>query len=276
MSTKQELLQTCKILGVEGVNSKTTNDELRTAINAKLGNPDLDVNDQDANNEKTESYAAVIAKAGPESVASATGPVVSEAHNIPNLAPTGIWEGRRAKMRRVKTGHNDMNGALFNWNGYPCIIPLDSVVDVPWPIYEIIKNCVGMEMEIRQEDDPKDRSRVVNVKDITYFDKYPFQYMGVTPGTEDLPESPWEYTLDMYVEGFKGYSVRMWRQLCILWEINDAQANIKPGISPEQEIETRRNAIHFQLNLPMNAEPIIRRQVRNEKRVDIGLPAMAA
>jgi len=169
-----------------------------------------------------------------------------------------------------------MSGAIFNWNGYPCIIPIDTVVDIPWPIFEIIKNCVGMEMEIRQEDDPHDKGKVRNIKEIEYFDKYPFQFMGVTPGTEDLPESPWEYTLDAYVEDFPGFSVRMWRQLCILWEINDKQAKIVPGVEPDEEIRTRRNAIHYLLNLPQGAEAGMRRRVRNEKRVDIGLPAMAA
>jgi len=276
MSAKQDLLKTAKVLGIEGVNTKSTIDELRAAINVKLGNPDLGADDQEAKDERTDSYAATIAKAGPESVASETGAVKAKVNNIPNLAPTGIWEGRRAKVRRVKTGHNDMSGAIFNWNGYPCIVPIDMDVDIPWPIFEIIKNCVGMEMEIRQEDDPRDRGKVRNIKEITYFDKYPFQFKGVTPGTEVLPESPWEYTLDMYVEDFKDYSVRMWRQLCILWEINDAQAKIVPGVSPEEEATTRRNAIHYQLNLPMDASIAIRKQIRNEKRVDIGLPAMAA
>ena len=276
MSRKQELLKAAKTLGITTVNTKSTVDELTKAINEVLGTPDLGVDDQDEKDERTASYAATIAKHGEEAVAKETGAVVAEVHNIPNLSPTGIWEGKRARLRRVKTGHNDMSGAIFNWNGYPCIIPIDKQVDIAWPIYEIIQNCVGMEMEIRQEDDLKDKGKVRNIKDITYYDKYPFQYMGVTPGTEDLPESPWEYTLNMYVDDFPGYSVRMWRQLCILWEINDEQAHIKPGVSPEEEIRTRRNAVHYLLNLPQDVELEIRARVRNEKRVDIGLPAMAA
>jgi hypothetical protein len=276
MSTKQELLDTAVMLGIKGVTTKTPLAELRSMINAKLGNPDLGTDDQDGKDAKTDSYAAVISKAGPESVAKATGAVTAKPHNIPNLAPTGIWEGKRAKVRRVKTGHNDMNGAIFNWNGYPCIIPIDVDVDIPWPIFGIMQQCVGMEMEIRQEDDPRDKGKVRNIKNITYYDKYPYQYKGVTPGTEDLPESPWEYTLDQYVDDFPGFTVRMWRQLCILWEISDAQAKIVPGVSPEEEMETRRNAVHYLLNLPQDADADLRQKVRDEKRSDIGLEERAA
>ena len=53
MATKQDLLKAAKMLGIEGVNTKSTVDELNTAINAKLGNPDLENDDQNA--EKTAS-----------------------------------------------------------------------------------------------------------------------------------------------------------------------------------------------------------------------------
>jgi hypothetical protein len=139
-----------------------------------------------------------------------------------------------------------------------------------------MQQCVGMEMEIRQEDDPRDKGKVRNIKNITYYDKYHYQYKGVTPGTEDLPESPWEYTLDQYVDDFPGFTVRMWRQLCILWEISDAQAKIVPGVSPEEEMETRRNAVHYLLNLPQDADADLRQKVRDEKRSDIGLEERAA
>jgi len=276
MNTKPELLAACKTLGITGVDKNTKNEILRAKIQEKLGNPDLGANDKTEKDERTDSYASTIAKAGAGAVASKTGPVTGSADNIPNLSPNGDWEGKRARIRRVKTGHNDMSGAIFNWNGWPAIIPIDVECDVAWPIFEIIKKCEGMEMEITQEDDPKDKGKVRNVKTITHYAKYPFQFIGITPGTENLPESPWEYTLDAFVEDFPNYTVRMWRQLCILWELPDSQCNIKPGISPDDEVEVRKNAVHYALNLPIEADKAMRIRIRDEKRADIGMEAKAA
>lgn len=274
MSEKQDLLKAAKTLGCKGVNTSSNLADLRKAINEKLGVPDS--GDDDLDTKITESYAATVLKAGSDAVAAKTGPVVASSRNIPNLSPNGKWEGKRARIKRTMTGHNDMMGAIFNWNGWPTIIPIDAVVDVAWPIYEIILNCTGMDMDIRQEDDPRDRSKVRNIKNITYYEKYPFQFMGITPGTEDLPESPWEYTLDAYVNDFPEYTVRMWRQLCVLWEISDDQASISPGLGPDQEIVCRRNSVHYLLNLPQGVDVKVRKQVRNEKRSDIGMEAKAA
>jgi hypothetical protein len=285
MSTKQDTkakLMAAKILGISGLNENTPIDEIDKAINEKLGKSDS--GDDNLDKRILDSHVATITKHGEEAVAKASGPVVADLMNIPNLSPTGQWEGKRAHLKRTKTGHNDMQGAMFNWNGWPCIIPIDKWVDVAWPIYEIIQKCRGMEMEIRQEEDPRNKGRVKNIKDISYFDKYPFTCIGVTPGTEDLPESPWEYTLDMYVKDFPGYTVRKWRQLCILWEISDDQANISAGMSPEKEVDVRRNSIHYHLNLPLaqseekedGATLEVREQIRNEKRSDIGMEAIAA
>ena len=271
--TKQELLKAAHGLGITGVNLNTRKDEIQSKINAVLGVPDLDTHDQD---HQVEAIVATVAKHGEEAVATETGAVTAIGRNIPNLAPTGKWQGKRARLIRTKTGQNDMSGAIFNWNGWPCIIPIDVQVDIAWPIFEIIKMCRGMLLDIELRVDPQNKGRVHNIKHIKYYDKYPFQFMGVTPGTEDLPESPIEYTLDMYVEDFPGYTVRMWRQLCILWEINDEQAKIKPGIGPEKEIESRRNAIHYALNLPMETSLEIRQRVRNEKRADHSMEAKAA
>lgn len=281
MSTKQDLLKAAKTLGITTVDKDSSDDEIRTAINAALGVPDLD--DDDRSNEqkagddqRTDSMAAVLAKHGREAVASQTGPVVATEQNIPNLSPTGQWQGKRARIRRVKTGHNDMGGAIFRWNGWPTIVPLDTVVDVAWPIYEIMKQCVGMQMEITQEEDPRDKGRIHNKKNITYYDKYPYQFLGVTPGTEHLPESPWEYTLDQYVDDFPGFDVRKWRQLCILWEIADAQCEVSPGMKPADELEARRNAIHYALNLPQTANKADRERFRRQKFMDIGMKERAA
>jgi len=268
--TKQQLLQIAKTLGLTSVDRTMKVDDIRTAVNAKLGIVD---SADDQQNQKAESLSRVVLQHGKEAIATESGAVTAQPRNIPNLSPSGQWEGKRARIRRVKTGHNDMGGAIFNWNGWPTIIPIDQTVDVAWPIFGIIQNTVGMKMNIRQETVG---DKVNNVKDITHYDKYPFQFLGVTPGTEDLPESAWEYTLDAYVGDFKDFSVRMWRQLCVLWEINDAQANIKPGTDPDEESIARSNAIHYHLNLPQGVDLETRQRVRNEKRQDIGMEAKAA
>jgi len=276
MSAKQDLLKAAKTLGIDNVSNADGMNVIRAAINAKLGQPDLPNHDQEQQDEITDSYAAVINKHGEEAIARTTGAVLATRTNIPNLSPDGVWQGKRARIRRVKTGHNDMGGAIFKWNGWPAIIPLDQEVDIAWPIFGIIQACKGMRMEIAQEEDQRDKGRVQNIRNISYYDKYPYQFLGVTPGTEDLPESAWEYTLDQYVEGFPGYSVRMWRQLCVVWELSDEQCKIMAGIDPVQESKVRANAIHYHLNLPQTEDVALRKRVRNEKRQDIGMSTKAA
>lgn len=274
---KTELLECAQKLGIREVNKANRIDEIRSAINAKLGNPDIPGLNEEQQDEVTDSYAAVVVQAGDGAIAGPTGAVHATAKNIPNLSPSGVWHGKRARLRRIKTGNNDMAGAIFNWNGWPCIIPIDAAyVDVAWPIYEIIRGCIGMRLSIRQEQDPRTPSRVSNILERTDYDKYPFEFMGVTPGTEQLPESAWEYTLDRYVEDFNGYTVRMWRQLCVLWEIPDEHCKIMAGMLPEDESAARRNAIHYHLNLPQGVDRQMRERVRDEKRADIGMTAKAA
>lgn len=280
MTTKQpdpgQLLRSARMLGIKGLKEDSPVDEMIAAINEKLGNADSDFDDQESQDQRTASVADALATHGPEIIATESGATPAPPGSIPNLFPTGQWQGRKARIRRLKTGNNDIGGAIFRWNGWPTIIPIDTDVDVAWPIFEIIKNCRGMKMTIRQEEDSRDRGRVKNIQEPSYYDKYPFTFIGVTPGTEHLPESAWEFTLDQYVEDFPNFSVRMWRQLCVLWEIDDAQAGIKPGLAPEKESELRRNAVHYHLNLPTDANREIRLRIRNEKRSEIGMPAKAA
>lgn len=275
MSDRNKLLAAATKLGCPGVGPRSTADELRAAIAEKLGDVQIPGASEEQANRVSDSYAEQIADDSME-VAGATGPVTAPAHNIPNLTPTGKWQGKRAKILRVKTGVADMGGAIFRWNGWPTLIPLDVECDVAWPIFEIIKNTVGLRAKIQQEVDPQNPAKVNNRVITSKYQKYPYQFLGVTPGTEDLPESGWEYTLDEYVNDFEGFTLRMWRQLCTLWEIADAEAGVKPGMNPDEELTVRRNSVHFKLNLPMEVDRSVRLRVRNQKRADIGMPAKAA
>jgi len=279
MSTHKELLETARALGIKSVNANSKKDELYAAIQMKLGNP-VAAGDREMSAEEKEeiidSYSEVINRAGPSAIATATGAVKAAARDIPNLAPNGVWQGKRARIKRTKTGHQDIGGAMFHWNGWPTLIPLDTVVDVAWPIYEIIKDTVGVTVEVEQVEDPKDKGRVNNIIKQSTYEKYPTQFLGVTPGTENLPECGLEYVLDRYVEGFDGFTVRMWRQLCALFEMGDKACGIAPGMGPDAEITARRNAVHYLLNLPETDDVAMRQKVRNEKRADIRMVAKAA
>lgn len=280
---RQDLLKAAKTLGVAIENTMTA-DDLRAAINAKLGVPTDFQQDDDAKQPETterqdrvtDSMAAVVNQAGPDAIATATGPVLAESNSIPNLTPNGRWEGKRAKVIRTRTGHMDMGGAIYRWNGWPTIIPINEEVDVAWPIYEIMKNTIGTNVSVRQKIDPDKPARVENIIERSQYQKYPFSFLGVTPGTEHLPESPWEYTLDVYVEDFPGFTVRMWRQMCVMWEMSDRECGVEAGMNPDEEITVRRNAIHYKLNLPMTEDRELRARVRNQKRAEIGMTAKAA
>ncbi len=267
---KEQLLEIAYRLGIRDLVMEDSNAKISAAINEVLGKPIIE------EDEIPESIAHSILSSGPDAVAKAGAQPNTNTKNIPNLTPTGIWHGKRCRLRRPKTGTNDMAGAIFNWNGFICIIPIDVEVDVAWPIFEAIKLCNGMKMKIRQEEDPRNPARVNNVKEIDYYRKYPYEVIGITPGTEDLPESPWEYVLDQYVDNFPGFTVRMWRQLCVQWEISDNEAGVMPGMKPKQEVEARRNAVHFNRNLPVTTDLQMRMRVRNEKRADIHMRPKAA
>lgn len=269
MATRNELLKTAKTLGISSVGTSSSKEELRAAIQAVLGEPDSAA-DQASNDQVTDSIANVVAKHGEEAIATATGAVLAGANSIPNLSPNGKWEGKRARVLRTTTGQNDMGGAIFNWNGWITIIPIDTPVDVAWPIYEILKETVGVKVRVTQEQDGE---KIKNVMHKTEYRKYPFQFMGVTPGTENLPEHAWEYTLDQYVEGFKDFTVQMWRQLCVLWELTDSGIGLGPGVSPTEEVKIRENAIHAHLNLPYGVPRETREVIRDQKRVNIGMKA---
>ena len=47
-------------------------------------------------------------------------------------------------------------------------------------------------------------------------------------------------------------------------------------MEPKDEIQVRRNSIHYALNLPHEPSLEIRQRVRDEKRIDIGMQAKAA
>lgn len=281
MSTNAKLLETARLLGCKGVDKNTKKADLEAAIAETLGistdSTAFPMTDEQVS-KRIESDADLITKHGEGAIAKPTGAVkvVPGTESIPNLSPTGIWQGKRARIRRIKTGNNDIGGAIFRWNGYPLIIPIGVEVDIPWPFLNIIEDAVGMTLTIDQEDDPNNKARVINKQTKEFYQKYPIEMRGVTPGTENLPESPWEYTLDQYAAGFEGFTTRMWRQLCILWEISDADAGVKPGMDPEQEDQARSNAIHFKLNLAKTDDPRVRDQVRNAKRSDIGMASKAA
>lgn len=269
---RSKLLASAKKLGAK-VADDAQIDDIRRAINEKLGFPDDNAENPAG---QTDEIANIIVD-NPDAVAGELTNLPSDFRtNIPNLAPNGRWEGKRARIVRTRTGHNDMAGAIFRWNGWPTIIPIEVACDVAWPIYEAIRECRGTRASVRQVEHPTDPGKVNNVVETTKYDKYPYQFLGVTPGTEHLPESALEYVLDQYAEDFPGYSLRMWRQLCALFELSDPRCGIKPGMMQEEEIKVRRNALHAELNLPMGANKGIRARIRDEKRSEYRMPARAA
>jgi hypothetical protein len=159
MSDRNKLYAAATKLGCENINQRSTADELREAIAEKLGVVDAEgsLPAGEARDlhvmRTTDSYAQQIADDN-LSVAGPTGAVVGGRDDIPNLTPNGKWQGKRARVVRVQTGNADMAGAIFRWNGWPTLIPISRECDVAWPIFEIMRNAVGVRGEVRQEFDP--------------------------------------------------------------------------------------------------------------------------
>lgn len=119
-------------------------------------------------------------------------------NKIPNLRPTGKWEGRMRRVTIRKKDQESKSGAFkVGWEGVLWAIAYDTPVDMPWPYWQSLKNTDFLDdrsLNVTKFDHAEDGQLIVTrtprwIKTVMYDD------FGDVPGTENLPESYFDFYL---------------------------------------------------------------------------------
>jgi hypothetical protein len=107
---------------------------------------------------------------------------------MPNLASTGPWGGRRRRIKLLRDSrrHEGWRAYPLGWDGETIYFHFDTVLDMPYPYYESLRNMVHN--RIKKEESIVNGKVVVITTEEASLD-LAFSDMGDTPGTEHLPIS---------------------------------------------------------------------------------------
>lgn len=185
-NTRAELLQYCEDLGIADVRPNADMNFIKTRIFATLGIA-----------ERSVAAGGTVAKIYTSKIL----PTI-------NLTPSGLWGGRRRRIRlsRPATATKSEAAIPVGWNGKAAYwLPFDEPIDVPYPIYNIIRQIRMPRVVKRETDGPG------GVKEITTgweFSEVAMSDMGDTPGTENLPCSLTEWFQDKGPDFYRALSAR--------------------------------------------------------------------
>ena len=156
--TRDELREACKFLEIE-ISPATGLDTLRRKLQEHYGTF-----------EKAASAAPAPRKTG---------------RRPPNLRSVLNWEGKRYRIKAMATQENGERAYPVAWESEVFWIdPKAAYQDVPAPIFHSLNDAEGMTLSLKWKQERMETERT-----ITKFKRFPFSLMGVTPGTENLPES---------------------------------------------------------------------------------------
>lgn len=136
---------------------------------------------------------------------------------MPELRSLVNWGGKRRRIQASARGSEQGGDEHFHvaWEGQTWRVdPKKEFEDVPWPVYEILRNAVTADLKTKwkPEDQSMDRWWVRSKR-------FPFADMGDTPGTENLPTSVREWYIwhaqanDTYAGWDKDGLERVWSTL---------------------------------------------------------------
>ena len=123
-------------------------------------------------------------------------PKLSVVGRIPNLGPTGKWEGRMRRVFVVDPNPDSKKKTVsVAWEGKPWDFRYGETVDMPWPYWNALKDAT-----VRDEasenvtewvaDKKGERTKVTTPVERPVHN---YQDLGDVPGTEDLPESYFDF-----------------------------------------------------------------------------------
>jgi hypothetical protein len=121
------------------------------------------------------------------------GPVRMKRMQRPRLAPGDAWEGKRQRVRVNRSKDEETHSAfVLYWNGAARAFPYDQVIDMPWPYWVHLRDIkVGKLFQDKVRD--ADGVWTSNTNREVFTPLFSYTDMGVTPGTEHLPESILHY-----------------------------------------------------------------------------------
>ena len=132
-----------------------------------------------------------------------------------NLTPNGRWQGRRRRVSVPKP--ESMKGQAahpWSWGRHQVMVPWNSPVDVPWPIFEQMKNTGYFEIEQERTTDRKGTPKIINHR--VQKMRFSFADHGDSPGTESLPKSQKDQfrRVAEATDYFQGWSKTQLARLC--------------------------------------------------------------
>ena len=118
---------------------------------------------------------------------------------LPNLSGNGKWEGRMRRIKYIPRNRDDGEQVVVcRWEEMKQDVIADQEQDLPWPIF--MNFCDAVDIKFWKEHDldpgkkdPRMKGRLVTIEHEEVTKKYTFVDMGDVPGTEDLPESYFDY-----------------------------------------------------------------------------------
>lgn len=170
-STREELLAYCEELGISDVRPTADLTSLKNRIFTTLG---------------VVERAIQTGQAGPQLYRSKILPPM-------NLTPSGLWGGRRRRIRVPRPAWATKNERAMpvGWNGKATYwLPFNEPIDVPYPIYNILRQTKTRRPIQIETDGPG------GTKEITTgweFEDFTMEDMGDTPGQSHLPCSLTEW-----------------------------------------------------------------------------------
>lgn len=123
-------------------------------------------------------------------------PKLSVVGRIPNLGPTGKWEGRMRRVMVVDPNpDSEKKTVSVAWEGRPWDFAYGVAVDMPWPYWSALKDAVARdEASVNVTEWERDKKgRVKKVTTPTERPVHNYQDLGDVPGTENLPESYFDF-----------------------------------------------------------------------------------
>jgi hypothetical protein len=111
----------------------------------------------------------------------------------PKLNATDLWEGMRYTVEvspnAANSGHKNF---MLTWDGVARAFPYKKKIDMPFPYYNVLKTSEDRQVKQRKIKDEDGNLEQMECY-VVSTPRFSFQDYGVTPGTENLPNSMLDY-----------------------------------------------------------------------------------
>lgn len=111
---------------------------------------------------------------------------------VPNLKPSGRWEGRMRRVTIHKSDEKSGSGAYtVGWEGHLWRIAYEQTVDMPWPYWQSLLNTdfIDDRSEAVTKWEHDQEGRLICTRTSRRLRTVRYTDHGDVPGTEELPES---------------------------------------------------------------------------------------